>query len=146
MKENKLGIKIRELRHKNNLSQKDLADKLCVSDKAISKWEFGQSNPSLEMIYRLSKCFNVSIYSLLELSLTENPDTLITKEIIKDVSKTKKYDIKAIFKWIFLVGSLAIKGTTTLLNVFLKYNISEALGFISVGLSCIIIFLLIYKK
>ncbi len=37
------GAAIRALREKNCLTQQQLADKLCVSDKAISKWETGVS-------------------------------------------------------------------------------------------------------
>ncbi|MBS5151213.1 MAG: helix-turn-helix transcriptional regulator [Butyricicoccus pullicaecorum] len=37
------GAAIRALREKNHLTQQQLAEKLCVSDKAISKWETGVS-------------------------------------------------------------------------------------------------------
>ena len=37
------GAAIRALREKNRLTQQQLAEKLCVSDKAISKWETGVS-------------------------------------------------------------------------------------------------------
>ena len=37
------GSAIRTLREKNHLTQQQLAEKLCVSDKAISKWETGVS-------------------------------------------------------------------------------------------------------
>lgn len=37
------GCTIRQLREHNNLTQRQLADLLCVSDKTISKWETGVS-------------------------------------------------------------------------------------------------------
>lgn len=37
------GSTIRELREKKKLTQKQLADQLCVSDKTVSKWETGVS-------------------------------------------------------------------------------------------------------
>lgn len=37
------GAVIRELREKNNMTQAELAEQLCVSDKTISKWETGVS-------------------------------------------------------------------------------------------------------
>lgn len=37
------GAVIRELREKNRLTQAQLAERLCVSDKAVSKWETGVS-------------------------------------------------------------------------------------------------------
>ena len=41
MKDNRLGSILFELRKEKNISQKDLATKLNVSDKAISRWETG---------------------------------------------------------------------------------------------------------
>ena len=37
------GMVIKELREKNNMTQAELAEKLCISDKAVSKWETGVS-------------------------------------------------------------------------------------------------------
>ena len=37
------GTAIRTLREKNKMTQQQLAEKLCVSDKTISKWETGDS-------------------------------------------------------------------------------------------------------
>ena len=42
----KFGLFVTELRKKKNLTQKDLAEKLYVSDKTVSKWERGLSMPS----------------------------------------------------------------------------------------------------
>ena len=42
----KFGLFITELRKEKNLTQKDLAEKLYVSDKTVSKWERGLSMPS----------------------------------------------------------------------------------------------------
>ena len=43
----KFGLFVTELRKKKNLTQKDLAEKLYVSDKTVSKWERGLSMPIL---------------------------------------------------------------------------------------------------
>ncbi len=58
-----LSQEIKKLRIKTGLSQKELGEKLGISNQAISKWESGQSNPSAEHIFKLSKIFNVSIDS-----------------------------------------------------------------------------------
>lgn len=42
MDNKKFGNFIKELRHKNNMTQKELAEKLNLTDKAISKWERGK--------------------------------------------------------------------------------------------------------
>ncbi len=51
--------KIKELRKSCGMSQKSLAEALGVSDRAVSKWELGLSNPSSQNMLHLSKIFNV---------------------------------------------------------------------------------------
>lgn len=50
---------IKELRLKNNMSQKTLGESIGISNRAVSKWENGLSQPSAEHIFYLSKIFNV---------------------------------------------------------------------------------------
>ncbi len=56
-------IKLRKL---NKLTQVELASKLGFSDKAVSKWENGDTTPDIETIYKLASIYNVSIDSLLK--------------------------------------------------------------------------------
>ncbi len=60
-----LGERIKELRKKNDLTQEKLADFLCVSYQAVSKWECGLSCPDLSLIVPLSKLLNVTTDELL---------------------------------------------------------------------------------
>ena len=46
----KFGLFVTELRKKKNLTQKDLAEKLYVSDKTVSKWERGLSMPNVVLL------------------------------------------------------------------------------------------------
>lgn len=52
--------KIFTLRKSNDLTQKQLAEKLNVSRQSISKWESGQSTPELEKIVAMSQIFGVT--------------------------------------------------------------------------------------
>ena len=54
------------LRKKAMLTQAELADKLNYSDKAISKWERGESLPDAEMLYKIAELFEVDISYLFE--------------------------------------------------------------------------------
>ena len=63
-----IGEKIKELRKKNDLTQEKLADYLCVSYQAVSKWECGLSNPDLSLIAPLTKLLHVSADELLGLT------------------------------------------------------------------------------
>lgn len=61
----KTGRFIAEKRKERNLSQKELADFLHITDKAISKWERGLSFPDITVLIPLSEVLNVSLYDLL---------------------------------------------------------------------------------
>ena len=59
------GAVIKELREKNNLTQMELAQKLNVSDKSVSKWETGKGYPDITLLEPIAKVFRVSITELL---------------------------------------------------------------------------------
>lgn len=69
-----IGERIKALRKKNDLTQEKLADYLCVSYQAVSKWECGLSSPDLFLIGPLTKLLHVSADELLGLT-PENKDT-----------------------------------------------------------------------
>lgn len=49
------------LRKKNKMTQAELADKLNYTDKAVSKWEKGESIPSVEVLCKIAKLYGVSL-------------------------------------------------------------------------------------
>ena len=59
------GAAIRSLREKHRMTQAELAEKLCVSDKAVSKWENGRGFPDVSLLESLSKVLHVSVPELL---------------------------------------------------------------------------------
>lgn len=65
MNQEKIGKFISEKRKELNLTQKELADKLYVTDKTISRWENGNYMPDLSNIIVLSDILGVSTYELL---------------------------------------------------------------------------------
>ncbi|MDO4607812.1 MAG: helix-turn-helix transcriptional regulator [Clostridia bacterium] len=56
-----LGKRIAELRAKTNMTQIELAEKLGITDRAISKWENGNSYPDITFLPILADLFNVTI-------------------------------------------------------------------------------------
>ena len=64
MKKTKIGKTITYFRKNAGLTQKQLADKLCVSDKAVSKWERGLSYPDVTFISKLSKILDIDTDAL----------------------------------------------------------------------------------
>ena len=69
----KTGLLIRGLRLDNNMTQLQLANKLCVSDKAVSKWERGMGLPDISVLQQLANIFNVGVSQILsgELNIDE---------------------------------------------------------------------------
>lgn len=59
-----IGKNLSALRKQKKLTQMELADKLNYSDKSISKWETGESLPSIEVLYELSKFYNITLDAL----------------------------------------------------------------------------------
>lgn len=66
MNQEKVGKFIKEIRKKNNLTQKELADKLGVTFQAVSKWENGKNIPDISLLKEISKLFDVDIEEILE--------------------------------------------------------------------------------
>ena len=100
--ENKLGKIICNLRKEKGITQKDLADALNISDKAISRWECGTGRPTLEMMFQISKYFNISYNDLITARISDDhEDDKIVEEIIKEFSDIGKKNVKRI-KFILL--------------------------------------------
>lgn len=67
-----IGKLIAELRKKNGLTQQQLADKLNLSNKTISKWESGLGAPDISNLTMLAATFNISVDELLKGELKNN--------------------------------------------------------------------------
>ena len=64
-KEETLNDRIKKLRKKKGMTQLELAEKVHVTDKAVSKWETGEGNPEITILIELAKLFEVSLDYLL---------------------------------------------------------------------------------
>lgn len=72
MDSKKIGSLIYQLRKDKSMTQKQIADKLNISDKAISKWERGQGLPDISLLGELSKVLDISVEQLLSGEITLN--------------------------------------------------------------------------
>ncbi len=59
------GAVIRKLRETKKMTQEELAEKLYVSSKAVSKWETGQGFPDISLLEPLAKALGISVIELL---------------------------------------------------------------------------------
>ena len=79
----KFGTFVADVRKQKGMTQADLADKLQVTDKAISRWERGLGFPDIELLEPLSDALGLSVLELLQSQhITEQEMT------IEDVSQT----------------------------------------------------------
>ena len=75
------GKFIEEQRKNKGLTQKALADKIMVTDKAISRWENGHGFPGIEMLEPLSEALGVSLQELMHSQIDTNE--VYTKEDVE---------------------------------------------------------------
>ncbi|WP_394926669.1 helix-turn-helix domain-containing protein [uncultured Robinsoniella sp.] len=69
---NKVGLLISELRKDKNMTQKEIADAMNISDKTISKWERGLGCPDVSLLSELSHILGVNIEKILQGDLDPN--------------------------------------------------------------------------
>jgi len=130
MDNEKMGQFISELRKSHQMTQKDLAAKLNVSDKAVSKWERGLSYPDILLLAPISEILGITVTELLNGERTGqevvNAETNVINAL-EYVGKTTKSKAKlvlnilaTIFSIIILMGicvvsivDVAISGTLT---------------------------------
>lgn len=112
MNQEKIGKFIKDKRLELKMTQKDLADKLGISDRAISKWENGRGVPDVSLLSDLSKLLDVTINDLLSGEVVKKEEyqqkfeenimnTIDTK--IKKENKILKLVLYCIFTLVFLL-------------------------------------------
>lgn len=102
MDNKKTGRFISQRRKELNLTQKQLAEKLNVTDKAISKWETGNGAPDIALLSSLSKTLDVTVIEILDGEYAENTcEKLQTEKIvIEALQKAKKIQIKTVITFL----------------------------------------------
>jgi len=94
----KIGNFIAEKRKEKNLTQEQLAEKIGVSNKTISKWECGRCMPDYSMIEGLCKELNISISELINGHEFEHPKEIDNESILQlveeiDLQKIRNVEI-----------------------------------------------------
>ncbi len=86
MDKERTGQLITELRKEKGLTQKQLAEALNVTDKAVSKWERGLSFPDISMLEPISQTLDISIMELLA-GERKGEDEPLTREEAQQIVK-----------------------------------------------------------
>ncbi len=87
----KIGAFIASRRKNINLTQKDLGDKLGITDRAVSRWERGIGCPDISMLEPLSKILKVSVLEILHGEIIESNENEVIVDILKSKNKTIKF-------------------------------------------------------
>ena len=101
MKQNYMANKIKGLRISLNLTQKQLAEKLNVSDKAVSKWERGLSCPDISLLKSLAGELSITVDELLGANINDTLEVRrpIYPPVIKYKPASKKFIAATLICW-----------------------------------------------
>ena len=101
----KFGSFIAQLRKENNLTQKELADRLNVTDKAVSKWETGKGFPDVKLMEPLAQELGISLVELLQ-GERQQVDTLtaeqaesVVKQALERSERVTARKYLKLFRW-----------------------------------------------
>lgn len=122
-----MGEIISTLRKEKGMTQKELADMLNITDKAVSKWERDISYPDTQTIPKLAEIFGVSIEELMNAKATP-----VTGH------KGAAYLVNIILKAVPLAMGIAVV-VTSLLG---ELDVKSGFTMLGIGLGCVGVYLL----
>lgn len=113
-----LGKFLASLRNEKGLTQEELADKLFIDKRKISRWECGTSTPEFDMLIKLSEILDVSLY---ELSICKRLEKKrISRKAInkfKSIKDFKKYELKKKILIVFYILIAIVFGITLIYTI-----------------------------
>ena len=125
MKKKTLGMMISSLRKQNGMTQLELAEKMGVTDKAVSKWERDLSCPDVNTIPKLAEVFNISVDELMQVKV--------------DSQNADKKDITPMVHLIMKAVALAEGVGVVVLSVLNELDTNSGMGMLGIGLACLAI-------
>lgn len=134
MNEKKFCDVIVELRKEKGLTQQDIANKLNITDKAVSKWERGLSYPDITSISKLASILDVDSSYLIDGCKNETNPYI------------KKNNIKAIIPTILKTVGMAMGIAVMVIGFVGEIQIQSTITMLAIGLSCIGLSLLSENK
>ena len=126
-----LGAMIAELRKQHGMTQLELAEKMGVTDKAVSKWERDLSCPDINSIPNLAEILDVSVEELMQ----------IKKEAETPVSKAAE-----IMEIAPKAVAMAMGVAVTVLTILNALDVKSGMVMLGIGMSCVGISLMREKK
>ena len=144
MNQIQIGAFLKELRREKGITQEDLAEKLGVSGRTISRWETGSNMPDISLLVEIAEFFDVSIPEIIKGERkSENMQEEIKEvaETMSDYASAEKEKLLKSIRYMSFLGLVALvvhmalgeTGVYDRNNVFqYAYGISEALIYVTV--------------
>ena len=126
-----LGAMIAELRKQHGMTQLELAEKMGVTDKAVSKWERDLSCPDINSIPNLAEILDVSVEELMQIK--KEAETPVSK-----VAEIMEIAPKAV--------AMAMGIAVTVLTILNALDVKSGMVMLGIGLACVGISLMSEKK
>ena len=126
-----LGTMIAELRKQHGMTQLELAEKMGVTDKAVSKWERDLSCPDINSVPNLAEILGVSVEELMQ----------VKKEAEVPVSKVAEI-MEIALKAVAMAMGIAV----TVLTILNALDVKSGMVMLGIGLVCVGIHLMNDKK
>lgn len=134
MNQEKIGKFIQEQRKKNNLTQAELAEKLNITDRAISKWENARSMPDSSIMLDLCKELKISVNELLSgETIDKNNYNEIAEKQLLEMAKKEEIQNKKLMMYEYVIGYSSTISFLTLIFVtsfLVKNHIAQVSLFI----------------
>lgn len=113
------GQRIAQLRKQRGMTQRELAEQLHVTNKAVSKWETGKNFPDLALLQPLAELLGTTVSGLLGLERESQEDTI---SVISAMSQRENRSIKwSLYQLTFLsllVGAMLVLARVTAATAF----------------------------
>jgi len=94
-----IGSKIKELRQKMKMSRKDFSQAAGISASYLSEIERGLKRPTVDIILKISKAFNLKVSELLD-EIPSNPMSPEVKELIDTLRDFKPEQVKLLSEFL----------------------------------------------
>ncbi len=140
----KIGSFLKALRKEKGLTQEQLAEKLGVAGRTVSRWETASNMPDLSILIQLAEFYDIEVGEILD---GERKDKAMDKEVketlnkIADYSNDEKQKAVNVYKFslmtMFFIGFIIVLIEFAMLIDF-RYIIAESLPLLIGGCTCII--------
>ena len=112
-----MGEMIAQLRKEKGMTQKDLADQMNVTDKAVSKWERNLACPDINSVPHLAEILGVSVDELLNVSKQEKQENPEVQHILEIVLKAVPLAMGVAVVVCSILGTLETQQAFTMLGI-----------------------------